>query len=363
MRTTNLFWNQVIAGLIGVVLFALSLAAVGCSEPEPQPSFTPEPTAQQPPAATPEPAPEPPTPELVPEPEPEPQPVTYAEASAAYNEARYEDAADLFARYTDQHPSDPWGHYMHGLAAWKSGAFDEAETALRASLDHDVQHAKTWVNLSRVYLDADRPEDALVAVEEALALDATAGAALRQLGRAYHDLGQPDDAATAYQRALVLDPGDAWALNNLALLHIQAERFDEALPLLARATELRQDVATFYNNFGTALERTGYLHAARTAYTSALDLWAAYDKASQNLERVEPLAAEQPAESLDLTALAAEATDLIARWRQEVAQAEEATTPPEDISETLSDTMNPSAEAEAIVAVPAADSSDSGAHE
>lgn len=355
MRTTNLFWNQVIAGLLGLVLFALSLAAVGCSEPEPQPSVTPEPTAQQTPAPTPEPL----APEPVPELELEPQPVTYAEASAAYHEARYEEAVALFARYTDQHPADPWGHYLHGLAAWKHGALEEAETALRASLDQDPRHAKTWINLSRIYLDASRPADARIAAEEALAIDSTSGAALRQLGRAYHDLDRADEAATAYRRALVLNPDDAWALNNLALLHIEAERFDEALPLLAHATALRQDVPTFYNNLGTTLERTGYLHAAQDAYASAVDLWDQYEKARQNLARVEPLAAEVPAETIDLTAVAAEVTDIIAQWRQELAEAE-AIPADEEISETLSETHEVPDEATPLVAVPAADSS---AHE
>ena len=51
--------------------------------------------------------------------------------------------------------------------------------------------------------------------------------------------------------------------------------------------ELRKDVAAFHNNLGMALEHTGRFKAAATAYSGALAADPGYEKAKQNLARVE----------------------------------------------------------------------------
>ena len=56
-------------------------------------------------------------------------PVSLSEAETAYRDKRYSDATKLFSTYADQHPNNPWGHYMLGLSAWKSGELDLAESA------------------------------------------------------------------------------------------------------------------------------------------------------------------------------------------------------------------------------------------
>ena len=56
----------------------------------------------------------------------------------------------------------------------------------------------------------------------------------RPLGRAYAAQGQTDDAVLSYRRAIALDDQDAWSMNNLGLLFLEQQRFDEAMPLLAR---------------------------------------------------------------------------------------------------------------------------------
>ena len=68
---------------------------------------------------------------------------------------------------------------------------------------------------------------------------------------------------------------------------LEAKRADEALPLLTQAVELRKDVPEFHNNLGMALEHTGRFKAAATAYSGALTADPRYEKAKQNLARVE----------------------------------------------------------------------------
>ena len=76
-------------------------------------------------------------------------------------------------------------------------------------------------------------------------------------------------------------------MNNLGLLLLETKRADEAMPLLTSAVELRKEVPEFHNNLGMALEHTGRFRAAATAYSDALTADPGYEKAKQNLARVE----------------------------------------------------------------------------
>ena len=91
------------------------------------------------------------------------------------------------------------------------------------------------------------------------------------------------------QTALVLDSSDVWSMNNLGYLLIQEGAFEDALRPLSRATELAPEVATFQNNLGVALERTGHYVLAAAAYRAAVEDDSTFAKASVNLERVTAL--------------------------------------------------------------------------
>ena len=235
--------------------------------------------------------------------EKEPKEVTYEEAEAAYLGRDYPAAVELFTIYTESRSENPWGYYMLGLSAWKAGEYEKAQGAFQLALDHDPKHVKSWINLGRVYLDTDRPQEALECIEKVVAADPESNVAYRLKGRAFHQLGQREDAIDAYRMAIVIDGSDAWAMNNLALILIEQERFDEALKPLARAVELKTSVAIFQNNLGMALERNGYFRAAEKAYNAALTI-EYYDKASVNFERIAVVDEEAGLGSLDLAALA-----------------------------------------------------------
>lgn len=243
------------------------------------------------------------------------QEVTYEIAEQAFLDTRYEEAVDLFTRYTERESTNPWGFYMLGLSAWKDGRLDVAEGAFQQSLTLDPNHLKSCVNLARVLLDNHRASEALTVLDRALAIDSTSSAAYRLKGRAYHDLNQGGDALAAYQAAITLDPADAWSMNNLAFVWIQEERYDEALPALARAVELRKDVAVFYNNLGMVLEHTGQFTDATEAYAFAVSLDASNGKASLNHDRVAGVREDASIPPVDLAALARSFETTIETWK------------------------------------------------
>jgi predicted Zn-dependent protease len=241
-------------------------------------------------------------------------PVSYVDAEAAYTARKYAEAAELFDSYTRANPENPWGHYMHGLSAWKAGDPEQAMSSFDEALRIDPQHRKSLLNSTRVLLDTGRPREALERVERAMAIEPLSAEGLRLLGRSRYELKQVPEAIDAYQRAIVLDERDVWAMNNLGLIHIQQDRSEAAVPILARAVELRSDSPVFQNNLGTALERTGHYAAAKKAYESALATDSTYGKAAASLARVTPLA-ESDTSTVDLAALATEFQAEVQRWR------------------------------------------------
>ena len=221
---------------------------------------------------------------------------SYADGEAAYRAKQYADAVAIFEGYTDRRPNNAWGHYMLALSAWKHGDLTKSELAFEKALNIDPHHVKSLVNLSRVFIDQKRYGEAADRLTRASEIEPESSDVFRLLGRTYAALRKTDEAVDAYRRAIELDQRDAWSMNNLGLLLLESKRADEALPLLAGAVELRKDVPEFHNNLGMALEHTGRFTAATTAYTDALTADPTYEKAKQNLARVEAVkrGPEQP---------------------------------------------------------------------
>jgi len=245
-------------------------------------------------------------------------PVTFERAESVYHERRFDEATTLFKAYTETKPENPWGFYMVGMASWKSGDRTGAEAAFGRALQLDSTHVKAYLNLSRVLIEDGRPSEAVPHIERAIALDSASSEGYRLLGRAYDALGKTDSAVSAYQKALVRDDGDFWAMNNLAMVFMRQGKFADALGPLARATQLAPEVATFQNNLGIALERSGHLTAAALAYQAAIVADSSYGKAATSLARVQELKEDPSIPPVDLTSLVGKFILLIQQWKAEV---------------------------------------------
>lgn len=242
-------------------------------------------------------------------------PVTYAVAESTFEAGHYAEATQLFTTYTDSNPENPWGYYMLGLSAWRSGEQDDAIKAFDKALELDSDHRKSLFNSSRVLLEKGEPKEALERIEKGLTQEPMSNEGLRLLGRARYQLGQVDEAIEAYHRALGIDDRDVWSMNNLGLIYIEQERSSEALPPLARAVELRGNAPVFQNNLGVALERSGYPTAAAKAYEAAIAVDSTYQKASVALARVTGSGQTPESEPVDLVGLARQFQADIEAWR------------------------------------------------
>jgi len=256
-------------------------------------------------------------------------PVSYEQAETAYRAGEYDNAVALFSAYLEQKPTNPWGHYMLGLSAWKAGDRRTAETAYETSLSLDPRHVKSMLGLSRVLIEDGRADEALQELEFAAEVDPTSPQVFRLMGRAYGELGRTDDAVAAYLDAIAQDDTDVWALNNLGYLYIQTSQHSEAIGPLARAVEIAPDNALFQNNLGIALERIGFAGSAAEAFRAALAADATFAKAQVNLERVESRGVDLDIMA-DLASYAQKFVAEVSSWRDLVVGEFEVDTVPPD---------------------------------
>jgi tetratricopeptide (TPR) repeat protein len=230
-------------------------------------------------------------------------PVSFADGEAAYQSKNYGEATKLFDQYIERRPDNPWGHYMLGLSAWKGGDLVKSEAAFETALRIDPKHMKSLVNLSRVLVEQKRYDDAIVKLTAAEEVDPESATVPRLMARAHSAKGEFEQAVDAYRRAIALDGSDAWSMNNLGLLYLEHGFIEDALPYLAKAVLMKENVAAFHNNLGMALEHQGRFVAAAGAYKGALTADPGYKKAKQNLVRVEAVKSG-PEEPFDLAAVA-----------------------------------------------------------
>ena len=215
------------------------------------------------------------------------EPPSFADGQTAYSAKKYKEATAIFEAYTERKPGNAWGHYMLGLSAWKSGDLAKSEKAFDQAIAIDPRHIKSLVNESRLFIDQQRHDEALVRLARASELDPENREVNRLFAHTYHLLGRTDEAIAVYRGVLDSNEYDTWTMNNLGMLLLETGHGDESVTLLTRAVELRNEVAEFHNNLGLALEQTGHFRAAADSFGNALLADPGYHKAKENLARVE----------------------------------------------------------------------------
>ncbi len=215
----------------------------------------------------------------------DPPAVSWDDAENAYRAGRFGEAIDLLSAYAEVHPGHPWAHYMLGLAAWKAGHLEVAETHLLEAVALAPDDVRSRVNLARVLIEAGRPGEAVERAAAAEELDPASVQAKRVHARALAESGDHDSALDKYEDALWIDPDDGWSLNNMGYLLVQQGRHDDALGPLALAVRVDSTNVTFLNNFGSALEAAGFPVAALAAFRSAAEIDAG-SRAAQSARRM-----------------------------------------------------------------------------
>ena len=90
-----------------------------------------------------------------------------------------------------------------------------------------------------IYMELDRPEEAVEECRAALEIDPEYGAAIFTMAQAYRKLKKPDEAAAGFRRLIQLDPKDPKPHVNLGEISLDRRDFDAAISHLEKADRHR----------------------------------------------------------------------------------------------------------------------------
>ncbi|HXA47294.1 MAG TPA: tetratricopeptide repeat protein, partial [Burkholderiaceae bacterium] len=132
----------------------------------------------------------------------------------------------------------------------------------------------------------NQPEQAVTALQRAVALNPQLIDAYNNLGNALQDLKRFDEAANSYRLALRLNPDYAELHNNLGNALSGLGKMDEALACFHRALEIAPEFAEAHSSLGSALEEREQLDGAAESFRRALQIHPNYAEAHSNLGNV-----------------------------------------------------------------------------
>jgi tetratricopeptide (TPR) repeat protein len=246
-------------------------------------------------------------------------PETYGSGDAAYKAGKYRDAAEMYKARVGTKPGDANGLYMLGLSSWKAGDFTGAKDAFDKSIELNPGFAKSYFNEARLLLDMKRAPEALELIEKGRGIDSTSPDGVRLKARAQSESGDVEGAMQTYRDLLVRDDADTWGLNNLGVLLLDRGEFTDALGPLARVVQVKPTAPLFQNNYGMALERSGYKVAALRHYEEAARNDSTFTKAVKNAERLRGVVTDTTAgEEVKVSDLAESFRQKVKTWKDSV---------------------------------------------
>jgi len=143
-----------------------------------------------------------------------------------------------------------------------------------------------WTVLGATLAKKGQAADAVMPLQQAVALSPANADAHGILGDVLMDLGRPGEAEASYRRALALKPDLVAVHCNLGGLLRELGRLEEAAASYLRALQFVPTLAEAHGNLGVVLRDLGRLEDAEASYRRALVIMPAFAEAHCNLGNV-----------------------------------------------------------------------------
>lgn len=162
----------------------------------------------------------------------------------------------------------------------------EAETLARSVTARFPLFDLGWTVLGATLAKTGRPVEALMPLQQAIALSPGNADAHGILGDTLMDLGRPGEAEASYRRALEIRPDLVAVHCNLGGLLRELGRLEEAEACYRHALQFMPTLAEAHGNLGVVLRDLGRLEEAEASYRRAVEIMPAFAEAHCNLGNV-----------------------------------------------------------------------------
>ncbi|MBD90732.1 MAG: hypothetical protein CL940_10365, partial [Deltaproteobacteria bacterium] len=161
-------------------------------------------------------------------------------------------------------------HFEEGAAALQRGDLAAARAAFEATVERDPSHHEGWHQLGLVHFRSLVFEDAVHAIERAVAEGARDARVYTNLGIALQHINRLDEALERYGEALQLDPDRVSAHTNCAAILTRRFEHAEAEVHLRHVLRLEPEHGNAWNNLGVLFRDTLRLEEAVAAFKKAV---------------------------------------------------------------------------------------------
>ena len=169
---------------------------------------------------------------------------------------------------------------LKSLSKDRAGRYPDVQAFVTAIHMFPSQKTKEqWLDEGNILQNSSHYEEALVAYERALQLDANYADAYDAMGDAYSSLHRYQEAFDAFHRAIQLDPTYAHAYEGKGHILYNRQRYQEALVAFERALQLDSDAVSAYHGKGDTLYYLSRYQEALLAYERAIRLDPTYASA------------------------------------------------------------------------------------
>jgi len=182
------------------------------------------------------------------------------------------DVKTAFNKPTIQLKGKSLSHYLSAMIYHRQGNAEKAIQELEETLKYDPDATTPWVRLIRLYLMAEKYEQALISVDKVIQKNKNLPSLYLIRGELCHRLGRIDEAVDAFQKAIELNPEDV--LGYSALLELQEDTNDlvAAIDIYKRMIEKRPNSALLHYQLGLTYARIKNNTLAITELEKALEL-------------------------------------------------------------------------------------------
>jgi predicted O-linked N-acetylglucosamine transferase (SPINDLY family) len=193
-------------------------------------------------------------------------------AHAHLRAGRWQEAQTLLARLAEIYPDEPEFLHLQGLALYHGGALPAALDLFQRAIAAQPHAAHYYNNLGTLLNDLHRPQEAAVACENALRLDARCVEAHYNLGNARLQQRQWAAAISAFRTTLQLQPGHPKAILNLGLALSANDEVEAAIAHYRAALSLQPGNIAWLSNLGSFLLNQARLDEAAEIFQTILSL-------------------------------------------------------------------------------------------
>jgi len=187
------------------------------------------------------------------------------------NKGMLEDAEKYALKAVAINPRFADGFNNLGIISYKKGLFQKAIEYYSKAISISGKDAYLY-NLGAVYRQANVPEGALKAYQQALAVNPYSSKMYFMIGNVYLDKSDPENAAKYYELGLKLEPGSAEMLTNLGVAYAQLKKYAEAMNAFNRSLAVNPNIAESHYGMGFVYYGQKDYQNAINAYIKALSV-------------------------------------------------------------------------------------------